>query len=250
MGSVTTEIIAVSTTVCPVSDKSVPADVKSTQITLSNTYSNSVVVITSVITYIDTPVPHSATETMSTTNRAGPVDSTGAKTTQPCTTLMLGNYFTTVITYASLTKQPPTSVVPGGSLLTSFYTVSPIPSSDVPSYTMTDVASTVEISHPSSSSIFTTTSVAATQGHPGGGGGGACECPCPPPTAVSTVYATVTETVAETTVTSTRTVDPPFPSAGTGTGAGTAARQPTGTGSAKRRWFRRAAAQAGHGHGR
>ncbi|RYC60421.1 hypothetical protein CHU98_g5776 [Xylaria longipes] len=220
IGSVTTEIIPVSTTVCPVSDKTIPAAVTSTEITISKTFSNSVVVITSIITYIDTPAPSSPTGVTSTANTAGTgtVPSlSGTHTTnkaQPCTTLTLGSYFTTVITYASLTQHPPASVS-HGSILTSYYTVSPTQGVDVPSYTMTETASTVEMSAPSSTIV--TTSVAATQGQKGEDG----QCICQP--TISTVYATVTMTVAKTTITST--VEPPFPST-YGTGTGTDALKP------------------------
>ncbi|KAI0437175.1 hypothetical protein F4803DRAFT_539841 [Xylaria telfairii] len=158
---------------------------------------------------------------------------------QPCTTLTLGSYYTTVITYASLTQHPPASVS-SGSVLTSFYTVSSAPGEDVPSYSMTEIASTVEMS--GHSTIVKTTSVAVTQGYPGEGG----QCICEP--ATSTVYATVTKTVAETTITSTKTIEPPFPY-GTGTAFGTGTRPPMSTGGVVRRWFRRAQAGHGHGHG-
>ncbi|TGJ78663.1 hypothetical protein E0Z10_g10105 [Xylaria hypoxylon] len=251
LGVVTTEIVAVSTTVCPVSDKTVPTSVPqvtasgytTTEVTISNTFSNSVIVITSIITFIDTPVPYSPTTDIPIVTTAGTAAVTfssgiDTKTTQPCTTLTLGSYFTTVITYASLTQQSPASISPG-SVITSYYTLS-TPGVDVPSYTMTEVASTVEMS--SSSTIVATTSVAATQsqelgtlvpdvtiitssvtkgpqGEPG-------QCACEP--TVSTVYATVTVTVAEITITRTETVEPPFPSTyGTGTGTGAV---PLGTG--------------------
>jgi len=164
LGAVTTEVIAISTTVCPVSDKGIPTATGITSVppvvasdsattatvTLSNTFSDSVIVITSVITFVDTESPDHPTEALSTSNAAetGAVQFTSGNyqnISRPCTTVTLGSYFTTVITYASITLEGPSSVsvAPGGSVATSYYTLTATATAtltsseaDVPSYTM------------------------------------------------------------------------------------------------------------------
>ncbi|OTA80658.1 hypothetical protein M434DRAFT_50619, partial [Hypoxylon sp. CO27-5] len=94
-GSVTTEIVAVSTTVCPVSDKSKGApDTSVSAATGGSQYS------TATVTII--PYPTQAIGTVSTAGTAA-IESSAAEITKPATTVTLGNYFTTTIEYDTIT---------------------------------------------------------------------------------------------------------------------------------------------------
>ncbi|KAI1448204.1 hypothetical protein F5Y02DRAFT_375252 [Annulohypoxylon stygium] len=254
-GSVTTETVAVSTTVCPVEESSkgiagssVPvagvSQYTTAAITISNTLSGSVIVVTSTISFVDTPRPTSVypTEGAGTTTSAGTaaVGSSG-HVTKPGTTISLGTYFTSFIGYDTITQHPPASVSTG-AVPTSYYTGSSA-TVDVPSYHMSQESSTV-VAGPSSvpvaasgassypaappspaipkeapgvstyplspdSDDTTTLTSSLTNTHTvtqSGTGKHLSTCACDQPT----VYVTVTETAAKVTVTST--VQPPFPS--------------------------------------
>ena len=131
---VTTEIIAISTTVCPVTEKkpkeSAPATetgpYSTTAVTISTVFGTSTAIVTSTISFIDTPAPTTPPGTAGTigTSASSPV-TTGLyqNNSNPCTTLTLGKYFTTVIEYQSMTAQT------SATEMTQ-------PSMDVPSYQM------------------------------------------------------------------------------------------------------------------
>ncbi|RYP17212.1 hypothetical protein DL765_004668 [Monosporascus sp. GIB2] len=297
IGQVTTQVVAISTTVCPVTevaDKETPSPApegpySTTAVTFSNTFGSSVIVVTSTMSFIDTPAPSPPPTT------AAPGTGTSAlapgstrvpqSKSKPRTTLTLGTYFTTVIEYESITAQPPTKVAPGSSLVTSIYSQPPSqkePQMDVPSYQMSPGDSTLEMGsfsappptspspNPSSSANTAPKNVAeptttltkpvtskqtVTRPMPGPESG-ACVCE---PTTIS-----VTVTAAAPTVTVTSTAQPPYPTSGaygTGTaprGTGGAGTVPTGVGTGYatmstdmplRRWFRRGYYGHGHAHG-
>ncbi|RYP78090.1 hypothetical protein DL771_000783 [Monosporascus sp. 5C6A] len=288
IGQVTTEVVAISTTVCPVTevaDEETPSPApkgsySTTAVTFSNTFGSSVVVVTSTVSFIDTPAPRP----QPTTTAPGTTSVPQSKS-KPCTTLTLGKYFTTVIEYESITAQPPAEMSPGSSLVTSIYSQSPRPNEpqmDVPNYQMSPADGTMEMGSfsappptspapgPSSSANAaaenavepTTTRTKAvtnqqtvTRPMPGPESGA---CVCEP----TTVSVTVTATVPAVTVTST--VQPPYPTSGGAYGTGTALPGTGGTGGTGtvstgyatmstdmplRRWFRRGYHGHGHGHG-
>lgn len=145
MGKVTTEVVAISTTVCPVTETkpkepapSTPeGSYSTTAVTISTVFGTSTVVVTSTISFIDTPAPTTppSTGTIGTsgTSEVSP-ETTGVyqNKSKPCTTLTLGKYFTTVIEYESMTAEPTTSEATQ-------------PSMDVPSYQMSQPDSTMEM---------------------------------------------------------------------------------------------------------
>ncbi|KAH8195126.1 hypothetical protein TruAng_010709 [Truncatella angustata] len=98
--AVTTEIIAVSTTICPIT-------YSTAAVTLSNTVGSSTNLITTTITYEDAPAPTSPVPQSTGAATAAGSSSPEASPTKPCTTLTLGNYFTTIIEYEALTSTPP-----------------------------------------------------------------------------------------------------------------------------------------------
>ncbi|ETS76298.1 hypothetical protein PFICI_11685 [Pestalotiopsis fici W106-1] len=94
--AVVTSIIALSTTVCPIT--------YSTQaVTLNNTIGSSTVLVTTTITYEDAPTPTPSTPLAAAATAAESTVPEPAST-KPGTTLTLGNYFTTVIEYEALTS--------------------------------------------------------------------------------------------------------------------------------------------------
>ncbi|KAI1106933.1 hypothetical protein F4804DRAFT_272531 [Jackrogersella minutella] len=294
--SVTTEVVAVSTTVCPVADQSkgIPdasapvatggSQYSTTAITFSNTLSGSVIVVTSTISFIDTPAPtsHYPTQGPGTTNTAGTAAvslssyEVSPSITKPGTTITLGSYFTSFIEYDTITHQPPASVS-SGTVPTSYYTASSA-TVDVPSYRMSELSSTVGVgptSVPVAISAASSHPAASSQTVPGDLPKGSSYPQSPPSESDSTVTSsttnthTVTETrspkqaatcpcdqptvyvtVTAAQVTVTSTVQPPFPSSyPTGTApaavdADATNAYPTSSPGAIRRWLRR-----GHGHG-
>ncbi|KAF3059421.1 putative glycosidase crf1 [Daldinia childiae] len=99
--------------------------------------------------FIDTPAPTSyyPTQGIGTSNTAG-TDAIASSApgaypniTKPGTTVTLGNYFTTVIEYDTITPEAPASVS-SGATPTSYYTASQA-STDVSSYQMSESSSTV-----------------------------------------------------------------------------------------------------------
>ncbi|RYP71756.1 hypothetical protein DL770_008074 [Monosporascus sp. CRB-9-2] len=296
IGQVTTEVVAISTTVCPVTevaDKKTPSPApegpySTTVVTFSNTFGSSVIVVTSTMSFIDTPAPSPQSTTAApeteTSAVAPGLTSVPQSKSKPCTTLTLGKYFTTVIEYESITARPPAKVTPGSSLVTSIYSQPPAPEEpqmDVPNYQMSPGDSTLEMGsfsappptspapgNPSSSANTAPKNVAeptttrtkpvtnqltVTRPMPGLESGA---CVCEP----TTISVTVTA-AAPPTFTVTSTVQPPFyPSGGayeTGTAPpGTGGTGTVGTGYATmstdmplRRWFRRGYHGHGHGHG-
>ncbi|RYP61701.1 hypothetical protein DL769_007590 [Monosporascus sp. CRB-8-3] len=160
IGQVTTQVVAISTTVCPVTevaDKETPSPApegsySATAVTFSNTFGSSVIVVTSTISFIDTPAPSPPPTTAApgtwTSAVAPGSTSVPQSKSKPCTTLTLGKYFTTVIEYESITAQPPAKVASGSSLVTSIYSQPPAPKEpqmDVPSYQMSPGDSTLEM---------------------------------------------------------------------------------------------------------
>ncbi|RYP10494.1 hypothetical protein DL764_000677 [Monosporascus ibericus] len=248
IGQVTTEVVAISTTVCPVTevaDKEMPSPApegpySTTAVTFSNTFGSSIIIITSTMSFIDTPAPspQPTTAAPGTGTSAVAPGSTSILQSKSklCTTLTLGKYFTTVIEYESITAQPPGKVAPGSSLVTSTYSQTPTPKEpqmDVPNYQMSPGDGTLEtgsFSAPlvtssapgnlSSSANTAPENVAkptttrtkpvtnqrtVTRLMPGTESGG---CVCEPTTISVTVMA------AAPTVAVTSTVQPPYPSGG------------------------------------
>ncbi|KAF3013744.1 hypothetical protein E8E14_007694 [Neopestalotiopsis sp. 37M] len=124
--AVVTSIIALSTTVCPIT--------YSTQaVTLNNTIGSSATLITTTITYEDAPAPTSTTPLAAAATAA---ESTVPEptSTKPCTTLTLGNYFTTVIEYSALTsaENPPPPPPPATPESAAAVPVTDMASSSVP----------------------------------------------------------------------------------------------------------------------
>lgn len=153
MGKVTTETVAVSTTVCPVTEASpagpssssiMAANLSTTAVTLSQSFSDSVVVVTSTISFADTP-PASNPPTAYAKGGSSAAPAHQNSSTVPGTTLTLGQHYTTVIAYKSITeqqqKQQPSSAPPASAYPHS---------ADVPSYHMSEAASTYAMSGSSS----------------------------------------------------------------------------------------------------
>lgn len=173
-GSVTTEIVAVSTTVCPVADKptsGTSAVVGGSQyttaaVTLSNTVSGSVIVVTSTISFVDTPAPppYYPTQDIGTVTTAGTAAIAASSlglypnASRPGTTVTLGNYFTTVIEYDTIIPQAQTPAsVSSGATPTSYYIASS-GTADVPSYQMSEPSSTAAMPPPSASDVVSAAS--------------------------------------------------------------------------------------------
>lgn len=103
LGAVTTEVIAVSTTVCPVTEAAkggtspvLAAPAYSTaDVTLSHTVGSSTMLIVTTIAYQDTPAPSSIKATAAESSQ---------EPSQPGTTVALGSHYTTVIEYGTLTS--------------------------------------------------------------------------------------------------------------------------------------------------